>query len=237
MMPDNDALDKEPGAAQEPGTGEAAAEAAGSEGPEVAETGAETTGLEGPEAAEEVDEVEKLERELEQARAEAEEYLDGWRRTQAEFANYKKRQRAQEGTVRELANADLLRKLLPTLDDFERAIATVPGAILKLSWIQGLLLVKRGLEMVFESEGVEPIDVTGKTFDPFYHEAVTYEEVVGYEEGQIIGEVQQGYVLGDRVLRPALVRVAKAPAASQEAGPEPEPEAGSDQAKAEGAEG
>ena len=234
MMPDNDALDKEPGAAQEPGiaeepgTGEAAAEAE--------QAGVEKTGLEGPEAAEEVDEVEKLERELEQARAQVEEYLDGWRRTQAEFANYKKRQRAQEGTVRELANADLLRKLLPTLDDFERAIATVPDAIWKLSWIQGLLLVKRGLEVVLESEGVEPIDVARKTFDPFFHEAVTYEEAPGYEEGQIIGEVQQGYVLGDRVLRPALVRVAKAPAASQKPEPEPEPEAGSDEAEAEGTE-
>lgn len=241
-MPDNDALDKEPGAAQQPGTaeepdtGEAAAEAVGSEGPEPEETGAEETGLEGPQAAEELDEVEKLERELEQARGEAEEYLDGWRRTQAEFSNYKKRQRAQEGSVRELANADLLRKLLPTLDDFERAIATVPDAIWKLSWIQGLLLVKRGLEVVLESEGVEPIDVEGKTFDPFYHEAVTYEEAPGYEEGQIIGEVQRGYVLGDRVLRPALARVAKAPAAPQEAEPEPEPEAGSDQAEAEGTE-
>jgi molecular chaperone GrpE len=171
--------------------------------------------------AQEVDEVEKLRGELQEARTEVEEYLDGWRRTQAEFSNYRKRQRAEEEQVRELANAVLLRKLLPVLDNFERAIATVPDGISKLSWIQGLLMVKRKLEVVLESEGVEPIETADETFDPYYHEAVTYEEVPGYEEGQVIGEVQPGYVLGDRVLRPALVRVAKAPAVSPgEEGPE-----------------
>jgi molecular chaperone GrpE len=180
----------------------------------------EQPGSAGEVEAPEVDEVEKLRNELQEARDEAEEYLDGWRRTQAEFSNYRKRQRADGEQVRELANAGLLRNLLPVLDDFERAIATVPDGIRKLSWIQGLLMVKRKLEVVLESEGVEPIEATGEKFDPYYHEAVTYEEIPGYEEGQIIGEVQQGYVLGDRVLRPALVRVAKAPCASPEEGQE-----------------
>jgi molecular chaperone GrpE len=164
---------------------------------------------------EELSEVEKLRGQLEQSRSEAEEYLDGWRRTQAEFANYKKRQRSEQGKVRELANANLLRKLLPVLDDFERAISTMPDGIGRLSWIQGLLMVMRELEVVLESEGVESIETAGATFDPHYHEAVTHEEMAGYEEGQVIGEVQRGYVLGDRVLRPALVRVAKAPPVSR----------------------
>jgi molecular chaperone GrpE len=110
------------------------------------------------------------------------------------------------------------------MDGFERAIVTVPDGIRKLSWIQGLLMVRRELEFVLESEGVEPIDTEGEDFDPYYHEAVTHEEVPGYQEGQIIGEVQQGYVLGDRVLRPALVRVAKAPSPSFEEGQKEEPE-------------
>jgi molecular chaperone GrpE len=160
---------------------------------------------------EELSEVERLQKELEEASAEAEEYLDGWRRAQAEFSNYKKRQRAEQAKIRELANANLLRKLLPVLDDFDRAIATMPEALQKLSWSQGLLMVRRKLEAILESEGVESIETEGEAFDPYYHEAVTHEEMEGYEEGEIIGEVQKGYVLGDRVLRPALVRVAKAP--------------------------
>jgi len=159
----------------------------------------------------ELSEVERLQKELEEARAEAEEYLDGWRRAQAEFSNYKKRQRAEQAKIRELANASLLRKLLPVLDDFDRAIATMPEGVQKLSWSQGLLMVRRKLEAILESEGVEPIETAGESFDPYYHEAVTHEELEGYGEGEIIGEVQKGYVLGDRVLRPALVRVAKAP--------------------------
>jgi molecular chaperone GrpE len=165
---------------------------------------------------EELSEVEELREELAEASAKADEYLDGWRRAQAEFSNYKKRQRAEQAKIRELANANLLRKLLPVVDDFERAIATMPGGIRHLSWSQGLLMIERKLEAVLETEGVEPIDAEGETFDPNYHEAVTHEEMPGYEEGQIIGEVQKGYVLGDRVLRPALVRVAKAPPVSSE---------------------
>ena len=170
----------------------------------------EAAAAEGEEAVEELTELEQLEQALEEAKAEAEEYLDGWRRAQAEFSNYKKRQRAEQTKVRELANANLLRKLLPVLDDFDRAIATMPKGVEKLSWTQGLLMVRRKLEAILETEGVEAVETEGASFDPHYHEAVTHEEMPGYEEGQIIGEVQKGYVLGDRVLRPALVRVAKA---------------------------
>lgn len=172
----------------------------------------------GEATGEEPEEIERLKDELGEARAEADEYLDGWRRAQAEFSNYKKRQRAEQSKIRELANANLLRKLLPVLDDFERALATMPEGIAHLSWSQGLLMIERKLEAILETEGVEPIDTEGEAFDPNYHEAVTHEEMPGYQDGQIIGEVQKGYVLGDRVLRPALVRVAKAPAAPADEG-------------------
>lgn len=182
---------------------------------EEAAAQAETEGAAG-ENGEATSELEQLEEALEEARAEAEEYLDGWRRAQAEFSNYKKRQRAEQSKVRELANANLLRKLLPVLDDFDRAVATMPEGVEKLSWTQGLLMVKRKLEAILETEGVEAVETEGALFDPNYHEAVTHEEMDGYGEGEIIGEVQKGYVLGDRVLRPALVRVAKASSASAE---------------------
>lgn len=204
-MPDKDTVEQEPRVTEE--EMESAEQVDFVEASEVVEEGAE---------GEELSKVEKLREELEEARAEAEEYLDGWRRAQAEFSNYKKRQRAEQAKVRELANANLLRKLLPVLDDFDRAIATMPEGVQKLSWSQGLLMVRRKLEAILESEGVESIETEGESFDPYYHEAVTHEEMEGYEEGEIIGEVQKGYALGDRVLRPALVRVAKAPSSPPE---------------------
>lgn len=163
-------------------------------------------------------ELKRLKEELEEARAQTAEYLDGWQRTQAEFSNYKKRQEAERAQVTTLASAILLRKLLPVADDFERAIATLPDNLRQLSWCEGVFLIKRKLDAVFESEDVKPIETKGQMFDPHYHEAVTYEVISGYEEGQIIGEVQRGYTLNERVLRPALVRVAQASAA-----PQPEP--------------
>lgn len=162
--------------------------------------------------AAEQEELERLKSELEKAQAQAAEYLDGWQRAQAEFSNYRKRQEAERAQLIALANAGLLRKLLPVVDDFERAFATIPDGLNRLTWCEGILLIKHKLEAILESEGVKPIVTEGQVFDPLYHEAITYEEAEGYEEGRIIGEVQRGYMLGERVLRPALVRVAKAPA-------------------------
>ena len=166
---------------------------------------------------EEGEELEMLQEELKEAKAQAAEYLDGWQRTQAEFSNYKKRQEAERAQVMVLANAALLRKLLPIVDDFERAIATLPTDLERLTWCEGIFLIQHKLVAFLESEGVKPIETEGQAFDPHCHDAVTHEDAPGYEEGQIIGEVQRGYILGERVLRPALVRVAKAPVA-----PEPE---------------
>ncbi len=177
----------------------------------------ETSEEEPPEEPKEEDEeLERLREELKQAEAQAAEYLDGWQRTQAEFSNYKKRQEVARAQVTANANAALLRKLLPVLDDLERALATLPVGLSRLTWCEGVFMIKRKLDLILEIEGVKPIETEGQTFDPRYHEAVTHEEVLGYEDGQIIGEVQRGYVLGERVLRPALVRVAKAPATQPE---------------------
>lgn len=153
--------------------------------------------------------VTALERELAQAREQASEYLDGWQRARAELANYKKRVEQDRGNARQQASASLLTKLLPVLDDFERAFQALPEELSKAPWVEGVQLVQRKLQAVVEQEGVTVIETEGQSFDPNYHEAVTYEEADGYEEGQIIVEVQKGYKLEDRVLRPALVRVAK----------------------------
>jgi molecular chaperone GrpE len=108
----------------------------------------------------------------------------------------------------------MLHKILPVVDDFERALATLPDDLRQLTWCEGVFLIKAKLDALLDSEGVKPIEAEGQEFDPVYHEAVTYEEAPGYEEGQIIGVVQRGYMLGERVLRPAMVRVAKAPTTS-----------------------
>ena len=164
------------------------------------------------ERVEEQDELKELQAELEKAQAQAAEYLDGWQRAQAEFSNYKKRQDSERVQMMVLAGAALLRRLLPVVDDFDRALASMPAESNQSGWAQGILLIKQKLDGLLESEGVKPIETQGKTFDPLYHEAVTYEEAGGYAEGQIISEAQRGYILGERVLRPALVRVAKGPA-------------------------
>jgi len=160
-------------------------------------------------------ELERLRQELEAAKAQAAEYLDGWQRTQAEFANYRKRQEAEFVERVRLNNAVLIARILPVLDDLERAVQTLPPGLQSLTWVEGVFLIKRKLEVILEAEGLKPIETAGKFFDPLYHEAVTYEDVPGYEEGQIIGEVQRGYMLGDRVIRPALVRVARASQTNQ----------------------
>lgn len=164
------------------------------------------------------EELERLRKELEQVKAQAADYLDGWQRTQADFSNYKKRQEAERAQMVQFANMGLLRKLLPVMDDFERAIATLPDNLSRLSWCEGILLIKHKLDAILQSEGVKPIETVGKPFDPLYHEAVTY-EVADCEDGQIIGEVQRGYMMGDRVLRPAMVRVARAPTPPQAESP------------------
>lgn len=168
-------------------------------------------------AAEAPDELERLRVELEEAKSQAAEYLDGWQRAQAAFSNYRKRQAGERLQMMALASADLLRKLLPVVDDFGRAMETFPESFVREAWFEGFTLIKHKLDAILEQEGVKPIESEGQVFDPRFHEAVTYEVAEGFEEGQIIGEVQAGYMAGERVLRPALVRVAKAAPVEPEA--------------------
>jgi len=175
------------------------------------------------EEVEEVSELEALRQELEEAKAQAAEYLDGWQRARAEFANYKKRNEQERQELFKLANTTLITKLLPIFDDFERAFQTLPSNLLSLTWIDGVALIYRRLQAILEAEGLTLMETEGQSFDPLLHEAVTYEESEEHDEGQIIGEVQRGYKLGDRILRPALVRVAKGKPVSEaeeEGGPD-----------------
>lgn len=184
----------------------------GSERP--AETPTEAPAV-APEAAVregEAEDLAHLRAALEEAQKRADEYLDQWRRSVAEFSNYRKRVERERQEFAQQANARLIGRLLVLLDDFERAFATLPPGLMNFTWIEGLHLIYRKLQVILEGEGLEAMETVGKPFDPLEHEAVAYEEVGGAEEGQVIGEVQKGYRLHGRVLRPALVRVARAPA-------------------------
>jgi molecular chaperone GrpE len=154
--------------------------------------------------------IEQLERELAEARAKSEEHLYNWQRTAADFANYRRRTEEERATVGQFSTAVLLGKLLAVLDDFDRALDNVPPEAHD-AWIEGVKLVERKLRGVLESEGVTPIEAVGQQFDPNLHEAVAHEETTEHADNEVIGEVQRGYRLHDRVLRPSLVRVAKNP--------------------------
>jgi molecular chaperone GrpE len=154
--------------------------------------------------------IEALERELAESRAKAEEHLYNWQRSAADFANYKRRTDEDRALASQFGQALLIGKLLAVLDDFDRALESVPAEAHD-PWIEGVQLVERKLRGVLEAEGVTPIEPVGRPFDPNLHEAVVHEETADYPDNHVIGEVQRGYLLRDRVLRPSLVRVANNP--------------------------
>lgn len=149
-----------------------------------------------------------LEEQLAATQEQAAEYLDGWQRARAEFANARKRLERGRTEAYRNATSDFARKLLPALDDFERATENVPDEILNHSWYEGMSLIQRKLEGVLEDLNVERIDAIGKEFDPNFHEALTLKEKDGVESGFVIEELQVGYRIGDKIIRPSLVNVA-----------------------------
>lgn len=159
----------------------------------------------------ELDELEKLQQELDKAKQEAAEYLEQLQRSQAEFANYKKRNEREREDFIKFANAALITKLLPVLDDCERALQTVPDNLRSLTWVEGIFLIERRLRVILEEEGLNEIEAIGKKFDPELHHAAVREETTEHEEEEIISELQKGYKLDDRVLRPTVVKVAANP--------------------------
>jgi molecular chaperone GrpE len=154
-------------------------------------------------------ELAAVKEELAKKSAEAAEYLDQWRRSAAELSNARKRMLREQDEVRAMAAHRVLEKLLPIVDDMDRAFAALSEDDAASHWVGGFRAIRHKLQGLLEGEGVVPIETEGQTFDPALHYAITHEEAGGYEEGQIIGEAARGYMLRDRVLRPSMVRVAK----------------------------
>jgi molecular chaperone GrpE len=151
-------------------------------------------------------ELDTLKKKLEDAETKTSEYKDSWLRSQAEFQNYRKRlERDHEMTYLSM-KGDIIKKVLPVLDDLERALQNRAADD---AWANGIELIARKFQNILENEGLKKIDAVGKEFDPNFHEAISHEPANGAQSGHVIGIVQNGYMLGERVIRPALVRVAQ----------------------------
>jgi molecular chaperone GrpE len=136
-------------------------------------------------------------------------------RLTADFDNFRKRAQREKDEARQFANQGLLEKLLPVLDNFEMALTAVKGA--DPSVRDGVQMILDQLLGVLKESGVEPVDATGQPFDPNLHDALSQEETTEVEEGTVVQQVQRGYKLNDRLVRPARVVVAKAPGVAEEA--------------------
>ena len=178
--------------------------------PEAGQTPEELTGQEGVPASEAELEAaptrSELEKQLTEAQSQAAEYKDGWQRSVADFQNYRRRVEAEKAETYQMAVGSIIKRYLPVLDDMERAIESRPA---DLPWANGVELICRKLQTVLEAEGLKRIEAEGQKFDPNFHEAISQEPVEGVESGTVLAVIRNGYMLGERVIRPAMVRVAQ----------------------------
>ncbi len=151
----------------------------------------------------------RMQQELEEAKAESEAATDKLMRLAAEFDNYKKRNIKEQESVRKYAAQNLIKELLPILDNLERAIDSANESKEVDSLIDGVKMTLKQLYTVLEKEGVSVIKAVGEIFDPNFHEAVVHVPSNEYPENVIVEEYQKGYILYDRVIRPSMVAVSK----------------------------
>lgn len=174
-----------------PGNGAAPAQPAETPGPDVA----------------------ALQKDLDEARAKAAENLEGWQRERAAFANFKRRVEREQAETYQAAAGRVVARYLDVLDDFDRAVKGKPaegdGLDALVKWTEGIGLIYRKFQTVLDAEGVTRIEAEGKPFDPAVHEAVVHADSDAHPSGHVVEVLRHGYKLGDRVIRPALVKVAK----------------------------
>jgi len=165
----------------------------------------------------EVDSVEGLQKKLDEALTESQQHYDRLLRVSAEFDNYKKRSIRDADEFRKFANEALLRDLLHIVDNLERAIASAgEGSDAIECMVEGVGMTLDEIMKVFSKYGVTPVEAVGKPFDPMFHQAIMQEETDAQPENTVLSEMQKGYLLHDRLLRPAMVVVAKAASAPGE---------------------
>lgn len=168
---------------------------------------AKAEAVESPEVSEQAwADIDALKRQLQEAESKLSESVDGWQRAQADFQNYRKRVERDNELLYASMKSDIIKKVLPALDDLERALQNRPADD---AWANGIELIARKLQNMLDAEGVKRIEAAGAEFDPKFHEAISHEHHEDFQSGQVIEVVQNGYMLGERVIRPALVRVAQ----------------------------
>jgi molecular chaperone GrpE len=160
---------------------------------------AEDTSAQSAAATADVDEVQR----------QRDDFYDRLLRKTAEFDNYRKRVERDRQATSESLTAEVMRDLLPLVDDLERALKADAGSEGAESYRRGVELIQRQLLEILRRRGVTPIETLGTDFDPHFHQAVAYDTSEGHRDGEVIEEFARGYMLGDRLLRPAMVKVAK----------------------------
>jgi len=171
---------------------------------ETVEAPAQTETSQGTEVA--FAEIDTLKRQLEDAETKLADSVEGWQRSVADFQNYRKRVERDNEMMYVSMKGDIIKKVLPALDDLERALQNRPADD---AWANGIELIARKLQNMLDAEGLKRIEAEGAEFNPNFHEAISHEPADGVASGHVIAVVQNGYVLGERIIRPALVRVAQ----------------------------
>ncbi|GHO89768.1 nucleotide exchange factor GrpE [Dictyobacter formicarum] len=172
---------------------------------------------EGVRQEEPASETSLLEQQLAEEQKKSAEYLDRLKRSHADLINYKRRSRQEQMDARARAEGALLERVLPVLDDLGRAMASMPPELADNPWVEGVALTARQLMNTLEQLGVTPVGEPGETFDPYKHDAILRMPSPKHAEGTIIQVIRPGYMLRDRVLRPAQVVVASSPAHEENA--------------------
>lgn len=174
-----------------------AAQAESTEAQEAAVNDTETAGAETLASTEELDRLKAL----------AEENEKRYLRAQADFDNFRRRTQKEKEDLAKYASMKLITELVPVIDNFERAIATAPANTESDSFAKGVGMIFRQLESVLQAEGLTAMQTVGEAFNPEFHQAIMQVESDEHEEGVVVEEVQKGYMLKDKVLRPAMVKV------------------------------
>ncbi len=168
-----------------------------------------------PEGGEQDPSVALYQGKIAELESELAETRDKYLRTAADFENFKRRARQEQLDIRQYAAAELIGRLLPVLDDLNNVLEHAPAGVDE-SWVKGLELSVRKLEEALGTHGLQPIESVGARFDPKQHEAVGHEESTEHPEDTVVSELRRGYRLRDRVVRPALVKVARPPSLRSE---------------------
>jgi len=148
-------------------------------------------------------------KEIDDLKEKAQTYADGWKRERADFDNYRKRIQRDREQEKQNLTVEIIKNYLVLHDDLRLALKNVPAGQENAQWLDGIALILKKMEKILDVEGIEQINTEKADFDPNLHEAISHEENPDFKSGQIIEVVKPGYKINNRIIRPALVRVAK----------------------------